>query len=90
MIGNGILTFVDKKTELDKIFTNKEVVFYKGIKDLSKKLMIYKESKQLRDTIAAKGMRKYHKYMNSKIVSNFIIEKTFGYSSKQKYIWEKK
>ena len=89
LIGNGILTFVDKKTELDKIFNNKEVVFYKGIKDLSKKIMLYKEAKRLRDAIAEKGMKKYHKHMNSKIVSNFIIQRTFGKSSKQKYIWER-
>ena len=90
LIGNGILTFVDRKTELNKIFNNKEVVFYNGIKDLSKKIMIYKDSKKLRDSVAAKGMKKYHKYMNSKIVSNFIIQKTFDKNSKQKYIWEQK
>ena len=90
LIGNGILTFVDKKTELNKIFNNNEVVFYNGVKDLSKKIMLYKDLKTIRDNIAAKGMKKYHKYMNSKIISNFIIQKTFGKNSKQKYIWEKK
>ena len=90
LIGNGILTFVDKKTKLNKIFNNNEVVFYNSIKDLSKKIMIYKNSKKLRDYIAYRGMRKYHKYMNSKIVSNFIIEKTLGKNSKQKYLWENK
>ena len=90
LIGNGILTFVDKKTELNKIFNNNEVVFYNSIKDLSKKIMIYKDSKKLRDDIAARGMKKYHKYMNSKIVSNFIIQRTFGTNSKQKYFWENK
>ena len=90
LIGNGILTFVDKKTELHKIFNNKEVVFYDGVEDLSKKIMIYKDSKKLRDDIAARGMKKYHKYMNSKIVSNFIIQRTFGINSKQKYFWENK
>ena len=84
------MTFVDRKTELNKIFNNKEVVFYNGIKDLSQKIMIYKDSKKLRDSVAAKGMKKYHKYMNSKIVSNFIIQKTFDKNSKQKYIWEQK
>ena len=90
LIGNGILTFVDKKTKLNKIFNNNEVVFYNSINDLSKKIMIYKNSKKLRDYIAYRGMRKYHKYMNSKIVSNFIIEKTLGKNSKQKYLWENK
>ncbi len=90
LIGNGILTFVDIKTQLNKIFNNNEVVFYNGIKDLSKKIMIYKDSKKIRNNIAANGMKKYHKYMNSEIVSNFIIQRTFKINSKQKYIWEKK
>ena len=52
--------------------------------------MIYKDSKKIRNNIAANGMKKYHKYMNSEIVSNFIIQRTFKINSKQKYIWEKK
>ena len=36
-IGNGILTFVEK-SKTKWIFTNKEVVFYKNVKDLSKKI----------------------------------------------------
>ena len=44
LVGNGILTFVDIKTKLNKLFSNKEVVFYKDIKDLSKKINFYKNS----------------------------------------------
>ncbi len=39
LIGNGILTFIDIKTKLNKFFSNDEVVFYKSIDDLSKKKM---------------------------------------------------
>ena len=32
LVGNGILTFVDEKTQLNKLFSNNEVVFYKNVK----------------------------------------------------------
>ena len=42
LVGNGILTFVDEKTQLNKLFSNNEVVFYKNVRDLSLKLNKYK------------------------------------------------
>ena len=89
LIGNGILTFVDIRTKLNKIFNKDEVVFYKNIKDLSKKIMFYKDNYRIRNKIAKKGKLKYHKFMSSKIVSEYIINKTFNIKSNKKYLWEK-
>ncbi len=89
LIGNGILTFIDINTQLNKIFSNKEVIFYKSINDLNKKIIKFKNNDMLRNQIAKKGMIKYHKYMNSQIVSEFIINKTFQYRKKIFY-WENK
>ena len=75
LIGNGILTFIDIKTKLNKIFTNNEVIFYKDVKDLKNKIHIFKNNDILRSKIAKNGMLKYHRHMNSKIVS-FIVNKT--------------
>ena len=66
------------------------MIFYKDIKDLSKKIIKYKHSKSLREKIAKKGMLKYHKYMNSKLVADFIVKKTIGKSYKRKFFWENK
>ena len=90
LVGNGILTFVDIKTQLNKIFNNDEIIFYKNIDDLSKKIMFYKDNPKVREKIAKKGMVKYHKYMNSKIVSEFIINKTLEINLNKKFYWEKK
>ena len=90
LVGNGILTFVDIKSKLNKLFSNKEVVFYKDIKDLSKKINFYKNSHNIRNRIAQNGMKKYHKYMNSTIVASYIINKTLNIKESKKYIWEKK
>jgi glycosyltransferase involved in cell wall biosynthesis len=90
LVGNGILTFIDIKTKLNKIFTNKEVVFYKNIKDLSKKILIYKDKNTLRKKIAKNGMLKYHKHMNSKKIASYIINKTLNLNNKEKFFWENK
>ena len=34
LIGNGLMTFIDIKTQLDDFFYNDEVIFYKNIDDL--------------------------------------------------------
>ena len=90
LIGNGILTFIDKRTELNKIFRNDEVVFYKDINDLSKKIIKYKKSDKLRIKIAKNGMKKYHRLMNSTKVASYIVNKTFKIKTKEKFFWENK
>ena len=90
LIGNGILTFVDRKTRLNKIFKDDEVIFYSGVKDLTKKIIKYKNLDKLRNKIAKKGMMKYHKHMNSASVASYIINKSLNLKYKIKYFWENK
>ena len=40
LIGNGLMTFADIKTQLDDFFNKDEVIFYKDVNDLSEKLII--------------------------------------------------
>ena len=88
LIGNGLLTFIDKKTKLDKFFKNDEVIFYNSISDLSKKIIKYSENDKLRIKIAKKGRDKYLKYLNSTVVADYIIKKTLNIPYKKKFIWE--
>ena len=85
--GNGLLTFVDEKTQLNHFFKNNEMVFYKNIDDLSYKLNKYKKEKKIGKLIAQKGKKKYFKIFNSRIVSDYIISKTFDIKSKYKVAW---
>ena len=87
LIGNGVLVFIDKKTKIGKFFLKDEIVEYSNYKDLKKKLIFYSNNLQLVKKIAKKGHDKYFKYFNSKIISEYIINKTFGI--KLKYYWEK-
>jgi glycosyltransferase involved in cell wall biosynthesis len=88
LIGNGLLVMIDIKTKFNDFFNNDEIVTYKDIDDLSKKIIKYSNNDALRQKIAKKGQDKYFKYFNSTIVADFIIKKT--YKIDKKYFWENK
>ena len=73
LIGNGLLVFINEKTKFHKIFTSKDVVYYKDKKDLIKKIIFYQNNDKKRVKIAKSGYKKYHKFMSNKIVSNYIM-----------------
>ena len=88
LIGNGLLTFIDKKTCYHDFFSDKEMIFYTNLNDLTEKIQKYKKNKYERKKIAKNGKKKYFKYFNSNIVSQFIINKTFEFKTTKTY-WEK-
>ena len=89
LVGNGLLTFIDKATFLNDFFTDKEIIFYKNLDDLSEKINKFKKDKKQGKLIAANGKKKYFKYFNSTIVSNYILNKTFDIKSRSQVIWDK-
>ena len=89
LIGNGLLTFIDKKTCLNDFLSNKEVIFYNNIDDLSYKINKYKRDTKEARKIAKNGRDTYLKNFNSTFVADFILSKIFDYKSKNKFIWEK-
>ena len=86
LMGNGLLTFIDKKTHYSDFFGNDEMIFYKDINDLVDKIYKYKKDTKLLKKIAKKGHKKYHKFFNSNIVAKYIIDKTLGLKSN--YYWD--
>ena len=88
LIGNGLLTFIDEKTILRDFFSDREIVFYKDLSDLSYKLNKFKKDKAKRISIAKKGKNFYFKYFNSTLVAEFIINKTRDNNKNiNKFIW---
>ena len=87
LMGNGLLVFVDKKTKLNDFFSNKEIITYKNINDLAKKIIRYSINDKLRRSIAKRGRNKYFKYFNSTVIAEYILNKSFGIRNK-KYFWE--
>ena len=74
LIGNGLLVFINENTKLNKLFTNKEVIFYRNLKDLINKIKYYASNDKLRKKYAKSAYIKYHKNMNSKLISNYILD----------------
>ena len=89
LLGNGLLTFIDKKTCFGDFFNKKQLIFYDDINDLQYKLNKYKKDHKERKAIAKNGRDFYLKEFNSTIVAEFILSKTFNYKAKNKFIWEK-
>ena len=81
ILGNGLLTFVDKKTQFDDFFKNDEVIFYNNVNDLASKIKFYCKNDKLRKKIAKKGKNKYFKLFNESKVSKYIIDLSLGKKS---------
>jgi hypothetical protein len=89
LIGNGLLVFIDEKTKFSHFLNNKEIITYKNVHDLAKKIYKLNQNDALRRKIAKNGHIKYFKYFNSTIVADFIIKKTLN-DHKKKFFWESK
>ena len=89
LIGNGLLVFIHEKTRFNHFFNSKEIITYKSVTDLAKKINKFNQNDKLRKKIAKNGYKKYFKYFNSTIIADFIIKKTFG-NNKKKFYWETK
>ena len=80
-MGNGQLTFIDKKTKINEIFNSNEAIFYNSINDLSEKISFFKSNKNLANKIAKKGKEKYFKLFDEKKISKYLIDKSLGKNS---------
>ena len=78
LMGNGLLTFIDRKTEINDFFNNNEIIFYDHISDLSDKIKFYKNNDKLRIKIAKNGKKKYFKLFNELKTTKYIIDKSLG------------
>ena len=80
-MGNGLLTFIDKRTQMSDFFNNNEIIFYNGINDLSQKIKFYKQNEKSRIKIAKNGKKKYFKLFNELKITKYIIDKSLGNKS---------
>ena len=81
LMGNGLLTFIDKKTQMSDFFNNNEIIFYSSINDLSEKIKFYKKNEKSRVNIAKNGKKKYFKLFNELKTTKYIIDKSLGNKS---------
>jgi len=80
LMGNGLLTFIDKKTQINDFFNKNEIILYDNINDLSTKIKFYKKNSKSRKKIAHLGKKKYFKLFNEQRTTKYIIDKSLGKS----------
>ena len=90
LMGNGLLTFVDKRTLFSNFISKNQIIYYDNINDLSYKLAKYKKDHKERKRIAQNGKEFYLKYLNSTLIADFILSRTMSYKSKNNFIWNNK
>ena len=88
LIANGIMTFIDKKTQYQDFFTNDEMGFYSSAADLVNQLENLNGNINKINKISRNGKIKYFNIFNNSIVTDYIISKTFNTKSKYKYVWD--
>ncbi len=87
LMGNGVLTFVDGRAGFEAIFRPDELVFYNGVDDLIAKIAQFKSDDALRREIASRGWKKVHACFSETLVSQWILDVTFGHSPSRSYAW---
>ena len=78
LMGNGLLTFIDKKTQIDDFFSKNELIFYEDLNDLADKIKFYKKNDKLRQKISARGRKKYFSLFNEIKTCKNIINTCIG------------
>ena len=87
IMGNGLLCFIHKDTQLYKIIPKNCAVYYKDVKDLCNKISFYKNNIIEMKKIASNGKKFYSENFNSNIITQFFIDKVFKLKNKYNYIW---
>ena len=88
LVANGIMTFIDKKTQYHDFFNYDEMGFYSSVDDLINQLEKLNGDINKINTISRNGKRRYFSIFDNSIVADFIVHKTFNGKNKYKYIWD--
>lgn len=81
MMGNGLLTFVDRRTGFDKVFGDDAILSFAGISELIVKLEDLRRDDARRRNIAQKGWKKVHELFDSTRIAEWILRVTLGMSA---------
>jgi spore maturation protein CgeB len=78
IMGNGLLTFIDDKVQMNDFFNRNEIIFYTDINDLADKIKFYSENDVSRKKIAQNGKKKYFSLFNEKDTTKYFIDISLG------------
>lgn len=87
LMGNGLLTFLSDKGQMEKFFSDKDVVFFKDAGDLAEKILYFHAHDEKRRAVAASGRARYHMLFDSSRVLKFMLETLFHEPYSEAYEW---
>ena len=87
-MGNGILTFIDKKTRYYDFFNKDEMCFYETVSDLRDQILDLRDDDNKINKIGKNGKEKYFKLFNNNLIGNYILNKTLNFEKKFNYVWD--
>ncbi len=87
LMANGILAFIHKDGEMDKLIGNDTAVFFSSKEELLDQVKSLNKDDATRKQIAAKGRQFYREHFSSDAVAQYIVERTMGLPLSRDYIW---
>ncbi|MDB3873077.1 glycosyltransferase [Pelagibacteraceae bacterium] len=88
LIGNGCFVLNEEENKYSDFFDDKnELINFKSAVDLKNKILFYLNKPKLRKKISVNVYNKYHLYMNTKLIINYLFDVIFKKEIKKKYLW---
>jgi len=87
LMGNGVLTFIDRRTGFTDIFTEEEAAFHGDVDDLAARLRAFHADDDARRAVARAGWAKAHRVFDAAVVARWLLEVTCGLPLSSDYAW---
>lgn len=87
LMGNGILTFLSDRGNMQKFFSDGEVAYFHELGDLREKILYYQAHDGERRAVAAAGRARYHQMFSGSRTLRFMIETLMGEPYSESYEW---
>jgi glycosyl transferase family 1 len=77
LVGNGVAVLIERATGYDKIFTDKEMVFFSSFDELVDQIDRLVKDPARRQAIAAAGRKRYIELFNERAVAAYLLDVIF-------------
>jgi hypothetical protein len=87
LMGNGVLTFIDRATGYAELLGEDAAVFHSEVEELIDKLRHFHGDDASRRTVARRGAERYRALFNERIVARYIADVLFDRLESVSYEW---
>jgi len=87
LMGNGLLTFIDRRGGYDRFFDDSNAVLFEGVDELLQQIRHFQHDDAARMAVAARGRDYYQAHFSGQRVGQFMIETVFELPHNTDYVW---